>query len=102
MCRNVILAMISSNNTNYISRDRRILYILREIIEYWQNKGEVTKEYSAEKISDMFVVVLRGYLLHWYASNGSYDFTQAVTTHMHMMALGLLPAHLHDAVKSGS
>jgi AcrR family transcriptional regulator len=90
MCRNVILAMMNTNNTTYVSRDRKVINILYEIIEYWQNKGEVTKEYSAEKICDIFVVVLRGYLLNWYSCNGSYDLTEAITLHTRITALGFL------------
>lgn len=90
MCRNVILTMISSNNQKYLSRARKLINILHEIVEYWQNKGEVTKEYSAEKISDMFIIALRGYLLNWYACSGSYDFAQAVILHTRLLAQGFL------------
>jgi AcrR family transcriptional regulator len=90
MCRNVILAMINSNNTTYVSRDRKVINILYQIIEYWQKKGEVTKEYSAEKICDIFVVVFRGYLLNWYSCNGSYDLAEAINLHSRITAIGLL------------
>lgn len=90
MCKTVILAMLSSNNSKYVSRERDIVNILYKIIEHWQNEGEVTEEYTAQKICDMFVVVLRGYILNWYTNEGSYNLSEAIVLHTHIMAKSFL------------
>lgn len=86
MCHTVILAMINSANTSFVSHDRGIISILYKIICFWQEKGEVTSGISAEQICDMFVVVLRGYILNWYVNGGRYDLIDTMTTHLRLFA----------------
>lgn len=90
MCRTVILAMMSSNNKAYVSDDRGITNILTKIISHWQEKGEVTLEFSSQRITHMFLVVFRGYMLSWYSSDGSFDLGKEVTEHIRLLAKGLL------------
>jgi len=86
MCHTVILAMISSANSRFVSYERGIINTLYRIICLWQEKGEVTKEYSAQQICEMFVVVLRGYILNWYICGGNYDLIETMTTHLRLFA----------------
>lgn len=90
MCRTVILAMMSANNNAYLSDKRGITNILGDLISSWQEKGQVTMEFSAQRITHMFLVVYRGYMLSWYSSNGSFDLAQEVTEHIHLLSTGLL------------
>lgn len=86
MCRTVILAMMSSGNSRFVSHERGVINTLYGIISLWQKKGEVTSEVSAKQICEMFVVVLRGYILNWYVSSGEYDLIEAMTTHLRLFA----------------
>ena len=86
MCHTVILAMINSDNTRFVSHDRGVISMLYRIISLWQERGEVTSEFSAGQICEMFVVVLRGYILNWYVSGGNYDLTDTMTTHLRLFA----------------
>jgi AcrR family transcriptional regulator len=89
MCRTVILAMMSANNKTYVSDDRVIKNILIKIISQWQEKGEVTKDFIAERICSMFLVIFRGYMLNWYSENGSYDLGKEVSEQVRLLALSL-------------
>jgi AcrR family transcriptional regulator len=86
MCNTVILAMINTSNKRFISHDRTAINLLYRIISNGQERGEVTTEFSAKQICDMFVVVLRGYILNWYACGGNYDLVEAITTHLRLFA----------------
>lgn len=86
MCRTVILAMISSGNSRFVSHERGVINILYKIISLWQKRGKITAELSIPQICEMFVVVLRGYILNWYISAGEYDLVDAMTTHLRLFA----------------
>ncbi len=90
MCRTVILAMMSTNNKAYVSDQRGITNILAKLISHWQEKGEVTEEYSVQKMTHMFLVIYRGYMLSWYSSNGGFNLEKVVAEHIHLLATGLL------------
>lgn len=90
MCRTVTLAMLSPNNRNFISKERSVVNTLYGMIEFWQKQGEVTDEFTAQEICDMFMVVLRGYLLNWYSLKGSYDLSSVLGTHMRIFASGFI------------
>ncbi len=89
MCRTVVLAMLSPNNKNYISESRGIINILNKLIEYWQEKGEATRALSSKRITHMYLVVLRGYMLSWYSSGGSYDLEAELTEHVRYLSSSL-------------
>jgi len=86
MCHTVILAMISSGNSRFTSSERGVINILYRIIDFWQEKGKITAEYTAKQICNMFVVVLRGYILNWQICGGNYDLVETMTTHMRLFA----------------
>ena len=86
MCRTVILAMMISGNSRFVSHERGVINILYKIISHWQQKGEITSEFSAKEICEMFVVVLRGYILNWYVSGGEYDLVDTMITHLRLFA----------------
>lgn len=86
MCRTVILAMMSSRNSSFVSHERGVIHTLYNIIDFWQKRGKVTAEFSAKQICEMFVVVLRGYILNWYVSSGEYDLIETMTTHLQLFA----------------
>lgn len=90
MSRTVMLAMMNPKNPNYVSETRGLNSILSKIIEYWQLSGEIAKAYSVKQICEMFVVIFRGYILNWYCSNGNYDLSAAMTSHVRLFASSLL------------
>ncbi|MBN1655396.1 MAG: TetR/AcrR family transcriptional regulator [Deltaproteobacteria bacterium] len=57
----------------FIKKGRPMLVILNSIITRGQQRGEISKEMSAEEITTMLFVFARGLLFDWCLRDGKYD-----------------------------
>jgi AcrR family transcriptional regulator len=90
MSHAVLLEMLSAENSRFLSYERKTIRILYNIIETWQLQGSLTKEYSVKQICDMFIVIIRGYLLNWYVCGGKYNLAEVMTLQARLFASSLL------------
>lgn len=89
--------LISSVFPNYINRgayDERKRILNKElckIIRRGQAKGQITIDYSSDKLVDMILVMVRGYSFDWGRRGGSYDLIERTEEMVSLFVIGLRP-----------
>ncbi|KGK81957.1 TetR/AcrR family transcriptional regulator [Clostridium sp. HMP27] len=64
---------------NCYEENNRILYSeLNKIINRGQEKGQITTDYTAYKLVDMIITIIRGYCFDWARREGPYDLVKYI------------------------
>lgn len=67
---------IGSKEEHYEERQRVIYSELNKIINRGQEKGQITTDYTADKLVDMIIIIIRGYCFDWARRGGAYDLVE--------------------------
>lgn len=66
-------AQIQAGNKFFVSTQRSLPRILKEVIEEGQAKGEIRSDLTADEIATWVLVFSRGLIYDWCTHSGSYD-----------------------------
>ncbi|WP_425447870.1 TetR/AcrR family transcriptional regulator [Dethiothermospora halolimnae] len=69
----VYKSQIQAGNRFFISNDRSLPSILRNIVVIGQSKGEITSSMTPQEITDFILRFSRGIIYDWCVHDGSYD-----------------------------
>ena len=76
--RSKLISSINPDSADFPERERPAVKKLREIIAAGQEKGQITRDYDADSLTDLFLTTLRGITLDWSRREGSYALTERV------------------------
>lgn len=81
ICRQISVVPLISYKDDFMSKKRYLYTVLDEIIIEGQKKGQITNDYTSTQITDMFLIMIRGYCFDWCKENASYDIVSAIDMH---------------------
>lgn len=70
--------LYNSHNTLFIKKGRYMQSLLCQLVIDGQSAGEITTEYSSEKIVDFLFISVRGIIFDWCLHDGSYKLDDAI------------------------
>ena len=65
--------LYNTGNKFFIKKDRDMLNILKDIIKYGQDRGEISNNAEAEEIMEYLFIGARGVVFDWCLYDGHYD-----------------------------
>lgn len=81
ICRQISVVPLISYKEDFMSQKRYLFRLLNEIIITGQEQGELTIDYASNEITNMFLIMIRGYCFDWCKQNASYDIVKAIDIH---------------------
>ena len=91
--RSKLISSINPDNEALVERDRPAIQKLREIITAGQTKKQITKEYDADTLTDLFLTTMRGITQDWSRRDGSYALTERMDQSIEILLRAFLPAN---------
>lgn len=73
-------------------RDRILYKELNTIITRGQEKRQITTDYTANQLTDMILVMIRGYCFDWGRREGAYDLVECIDEMMSLFIKSLRPS----------
>ena len=83
------LKLLFNPNNEWFLTKRAMQEILSNIVKKGQDKGELTKNMSADEIVDYIFVLMRGVCYNWCISNGNYDLEEKMISYLKLILIGL-------------
>ena len=91
--RSKLISSINPDNEEFAERDRPAIQKLREIITAGQTKKQITKEYDADTLTDLFLITMRGITQDWSRRDGSYALTERMDQSIEILLRAFLPTN---------
>ena len=73
IARSKLISSVEPTDVDYTGQKRSSRSILEEIMRRGQEKGQITAEYDADTLADMFLMAIRGVTVDWSRHDGSYS-----------------------------
>ncbi|MBR5932281.1 MAG: TetR/AcrR family transcriptional regulator [Lachnospiraceae bacterium] len=97
--RSKLISSINPDNEALAERDRPAIRKLLEIITSGQAKKQITTEYDADTLTDLFLITMRGITQDWSRRDGSYALTERMDQSIEILLRAFLPAHVRAKAK---
>ena len=91
--RSKLISSINPDNEEFAEHDRPAIQKLREIIAAGQTKKQITKEYDADTLTDLFLITMRGITQDWSRRDGSYALTERMDQSIEILLRAFLPTN---------
>ena len=82
---------LTDNNGFNTSNHRVMKKVLLEVVKRGQEKKQIIDSISADDISDMILVMIRGYLFDWSRKDANYDLVYYTNLNIKLFLNGLSP-----------
>ena len=76
--RCISIAPLQNSGLQYLAHQRPVYIILSGIIERGIEKGQIKTDMTVTQLTEMILVVMRGYSSDWAKNNGEYDLQAAL------------------------
>ncbi len=77
-CKCINLSPLQSSDVDYYQQERPIFVILHDILCRGKEKGQFTYDMSPLELTEMILVLLRGYNNDWVKRGGNYDIVSRI------------------------
>ena len=84
------MRVLYNPENTWFTRVRPMQQKLEALLAGAQNAGELTAEYSASELTELFFVCMRGICYEWCISGGTYDLEQRMHHQMALLLRGFL------------
>ena len=91
--RSKLISSINPDNEEFAEHDRPAIQKLQEIIAAGQTKKQITKEYDADTLTDLFLITMRGITQDWSRRDGSYALTERMDQSIEILLRAFLPTN---------
>ena len=91
--RSKLISSINPDNEEFAEHDRPAIRKLQEIILAGQTKKQITKEYDADTLTDLFLITMRGITQDWSRRDGSYVLTERMDQNIEILLRAFLPTN---------
>ena len=89
--RSKLISSINPDSAEFPEHERPALKKLREIIAVGQKKGQITADYDADTLTELFLTTLRGVTLDWSRREGNYALMERMEQNISILLRGYLP-----------
>ncbi len=89
--RSKLISSINPDSADFPEHERPAVKKLREIITAGQEKGQITADFDAETLADLFLTTLRGITLDWSRREGSYPLYERMDRDTGFLLRAFLP-----------
>ena len=89
--RSKLISSINPDSAEFSEHDRPAIRKLRAIIAAGQAKGQITTDFDADTLTDLFLTTLRGITLDWSRREGSYPLTERMDESIAILLRAFMP-----------
>ena len=93
--RSKLISAINPDSAEFPEHERPAFRKLREIITAGQAKEQITADFDAEMLTELFLTALRGITLDWSRREGSYPLTERMDESIAVLLRAFLPSGDH-------
>ena len=90
--RSKLLTSINPDSTDLPERERPAIRKIRALIAAGQEKGQITREYDVDKLTELFLTTLRGITLDWSRRDGSYPLLERMDRDVEILLRAFPPS----------
>lgn len=87
--RSKLISSVEPANADMNGNKRRSVVFLEELIKRGQEKEQITREYDASALTELFLLALRGITTDWSRNNGQYNLAEKMDTFIGLWLKGI-------------
>lgn len=87
--RSKLISSVEPSNNDMVGQKRSSVVFLESLIERGQKKGQITSEYSAAELAELYLLALRGITTDWSRNNGRYAIVDKMDMYIRLWLKGI-------------